>query len=332
MSEYTTQRIELAKSAAIEFCKAAYDRLSAWGAQAAVLLPNAVSGKLDALRARAPLIAAGLVVALALASGVLVLIGPYYTGRAMIQFNFVREEPATGAKVLSTATVDAMAVLDSAAPVIRSPATADAVVTRLGLDKDPKFAHGSLAWKVFSRVRWLLGFEVRMPSNHDLAEQQLMRRITITSDPRSYLISISVDAVDPESAARLANAVALEYLRGQLLQQVTESYAAAEREMSEISSIYGIRHPTYLNKQTKLESLRLRLRELRERDFDEAAASSVAGQSFVAAKNIMVPSGPNVFLVLGLTAGAALGLGILLTFQPWQRRQAHKSSRPGLRP
>jgi capsular polysaccharide biosynthesis protein len=274
----------------------------------------------DTLRilwARSPLIGAGLAAALALASLALVLVGPSYTARAMIQFNFIREEQATGARTVPTATVDAMAVVDSAPPIIRSHAIANAVVTRLGLDEDPAFARGSLSWRVFSSMRSLLGFEETVLSKHDLAEGQLIRRITVTIDPRSYLISISVTAADPKWAATLVNAVALEYLRGQLLQQVTDSFAAAERRMSEISSIYDFRHPAYQSEQAKLERLRIRLRALREEPFDQAVASGVTGQSFVAAQKVMIPSGPNILLVLGLTAVAELAVGTWLALQLW---------------
>jgi uncharacterized protein involved in exopolysaccharide biosynthesis len=339
MFENTTQRIKLAKSAAVP--KEVYDTLSALRAQSTAIVPKFVYDTLSALRAqrtaivpkfvydklgilwvRSPLIAAGLVAALALASIALVLIGPRYTGRAMIQFNFVREDATKDARIVPTASVDAIAVLNNAAPIIRSAVTASAVVTRLGLDKDPAFARGSLSWRAFSGIRSLLGFEAKVPSDHDLAEQQLMRLITVSSDPRSYLVSISVTAVDPEWAATLANAVTLEYLRAQLLQQVTESYAAAEREMSEISSTYGVRHPTYQSVQAKVENLRLRLRALREEPFDEAVAGRVIGQSFVAAQKVMIPSGPNILLVLGPTAVAELGVGIWLALRPWQRGQA----------
>jgi uncharacterized protein involved in exopolysaccharide biosynthesis len=278
-----------------------------------------VHDRLSTLWARSPLIAAGLVAALALASVALVLIGPSYTGRAIIKFNFVREESATGPRSLSTATVDAMAIVDSAAPIIRSHSTANAVVTRLGLDKDPDFARGSLSWRAFSNLRSLFGFEEEVPSNHDFAERRLIRQIAITSDPRSYLVTISVTAADPEWAANLANAVALEYLRGQLVQQVSESYVATERRIADLSSIYGSRHPAYQSEQRRLENLQLRLQALREEPFDETVASGVTGQSFVAAHKVMIPSGPNILLVLGLTAIAELGLGAWLALWPLQR-------------
>jgi uncharacterized protein involved in exopolysaccharide biosynthesis len=292
---------------------------------------------LNILWARAVPILWGLAVALALALIALVLIGPRYTGQATIQFNFVREEPATGSKLLPTATIDPIAVVDSAAPIVRSRATANAVVTRLGLDKDPVFARGSHLWRLFSGIRSLLGFKEAAISNHDLAEDQLMRQIAVTIDPRSYLMSISVTAADPDRAARLANAVALEYLRGQLQQQLTDAYAAAERQMVDLSAIYGIRHPAYQSEQLKLERLHSRLRELREEPFDEAAASRVAGQSFVAAQKVVVPSGPNILLVLGLTAIAELGIGAWLALQPWSNpwpnigwRNALRRIRPAL--
>jgi uncharacterized protein involved in exopolysaccharide biosynthesis len=286
-------------------------------------------GTLSTLLARSALILAGLVAALALVCVPLVLIGPSYTGRAMIKFNFVREEPSTGPRSLSTATVDAMAVVDSAARIIRSHATVNAVVTRLGLDKHPDFARGSLSWRAFAIIRSHFGFEEKVLSNQDLAEGQLIRRIAVTSDPRSYLLSISVTAGDPEWAARLANAVALEYLRGQLLQQVADSRAAAERRVSQLSSVYGIRHPAYQSELSNLEGLRLRLQALHAEPFDETLASGVIGQSFVAANEVMIPSGPNILLVLTLSALAELGLGTWLALR--SKRAAANPVRPSAR-
>src|SRR5882724_1584676 len=122
-----------------------------------------------------------LLVALSVASIALVLIGPRYSAEAMIQLNFIREEPATGAKTQSTATVDAVALIDSAARVIRSRATANAVVARLGLDKDPDFARESTLWRVLSGVRRALGLEGVTPTPRDLAANQLMRKVTVAN-------------------------------------------------------------------------------------------------------------------------------------------------------
>jgi capsular polysaccharide biosynthesis protein len=276
------------------------------------------------------LIAGILACAVMLASVALVLIGPSYTGEATIQLNFVRDEPASGAKSVPTASVDATALVDSAVRVIRSRATASAVVTKLALDEDPAFAHQALSWRVISRARSALGFQQAEPSKHDLAVQQLMRRMTVTNDIRSYLILVSVSAADPERAAQLTNAVVFEYLRGQLMQQLGEAYAAVERDVAELSSLYGQRHPAYLSGQAKREDLRRRLASLRQGTFDEAMAGRVTGQSFVAAQKVMVPSGPNILLVLGLTVVVALGLGIWLAWlgRPNKSRSNRLSSWP----
>ena len=267
------------------------------------------------------LIAVIMIAALSLASTALVLVGPRYTGEAIIQFNFTREEPTTGAKVQPIAVVDAIVLLDSAARVIRSRATAGAVVTWLGLENDPAFTRQSLPWRVLSRVRSSFGLKQAAPSDRDLAVSQLMQQITVTNDPRSYLISVAVTKADAELAARLANAVALEYLRAQLLQQMAEGFAAAEREVAELSSVYGVQHPRYVVGQAKLERLEARLSALREETSDEDVVKLVVGQSLLPAEKVMVPSGPNIVLILALTAGAALVAGIwLVLFLEGSRR------------
>ncbi len=253
-----------------------------------------------------------LLVALSLASIALVLIGPRYSAEAIIQLNFTREEPTAGTKIQPIASIDAVALVDGALRVIRSRATANAVVARLGLDKDPDFARGSNMWRVFSIVRQGFGLAAVEPSQRDLAVNELMRKITVTSETRSYLISVTTTAGDPEQAARLTNAVALEYLRGQMLQQLADTQAAAERELTQLSSVYGVRHPSYVLARTRLDTLQNRLAALRDGPPDDDAVRLVIGQSFVAAEKTLIPSGPRIILILGLTAGAALGVGIWL--------------------
>jgi uncharacterized protein involved in exopolysaccharide biosynthesis len=258
-----------------------------------------------------PLVAAVFGVALAALTVALVLIAPRYTGEAMIQLSFTRDEPVTGAKVQPTAAVDAAAVVDSAARIIRSRGTASAVVSALGLDKDPAYTRLSLPAQALSVV-WSV-FGLPAPAPRDLAVAHLMRQITVTNDPRSYLITVAVTASDPERAARLANWVASEYLRGRLLQQAIEAYSAAEREMTELSSVFGPRHPSYFNGRAKLERLKAELAAAREGEAAQHMVRFAAGQSLLPAETVMVPSGPNTMLLFALTILAALAVGILLS-------------------
>jgi capsular polysaccharide biosynthesis protein len=262
------------------------------------------------------LVAAILVAALALASIALVLVGPRYTGEAIIQLSFSREE-SSGAKSQPIVSMEAAAIVDSAARVIRSRATASAVVARLGLDKDPTFTQQSFSWRLLSSVRAALGMEQALPPrDHDLAVSALMQQVAVTNEPRSYLISVVVTTRDPERSARLANAVAFEYLRAQMLQRLTETYAAVEGEVAELSAVYGMHHPDpkYLDARAKLERLQARLSALRQGEPDEDVVNLVSSQrgQLLPAETVMVPSGPNIVLVLALTAGAALVLGAWL--------------------
>lgn len=269
-------------------------------------------GTLRTIWHRKWLIAAIVTAGLLFASIALVLIKPRYTAEATIQQNFVREELTTGTKVQPITAADAVALVDSAARVIRSRATASAVVARLGLDKDPDFTRESTLWRVLSGVRAALGLEVETPSPRDVAVSQLMRRVTVINEPRSYLISVAITTADPERSAQLANAVALEYLRGQMLQQLADAQAVVEREMAQLASVYGVRHPNFVLGRTKLENLQARLSALRDGSSAEDAVRFAIGQSFVAAERVMVPSGPNIILILGLAVGAALAVGISL--------------------
>jgi uncharacterized protein involved in exopolysaccharide biosynthesis len=266
---------------------------------------------------RKSLVAAILIAALVLASIALVLVGPRYTGEAIIQLSFSREESAGSAKSQPIVSMEAAAIVDGAARVIRSRATASAVVARLGLDKDPTYTRQSVSWRALSRVRSALGMEQALPPrDHDLAVSALMQQVSVTNEPRSYLISVVVTATDPERAARLANAVAFEYLRTQMLQRLTETYATVESEVAELSAVYGIHHPNpkYLDGRAKLERLQARLNALRQEAPDEDVVNLVSSErgQLLPAETVMVPSGPNIVLILALTAGAALVLGAWL--------------------
>lgn len=247
------------------------------------------------------------------------LIAPRYTGEAIINLDFTRNETATGDKVQSTASVDAAAIVTSAARIVRSRGTASEVVSVLRLDKDPAYSHQSLLGQALSAARSAFGMPALTP--HDVAVSHLMRQTTVTNDPRSYLITVAVTASDPERAARLANWIGSEYLRGRLRQQAIEAYAAAEREMSALSSVFGPRHPKYLSTLAKLENLKAELAAAREEVSveDQGAVVSkamiryAAGQSLLPAQAVMVPSGPNAILFFTLTTLFAVAVGILLS-------------------
>ncbi|WP_158226497.1 Wzz/FepE/Etk N-terminal domain-containing protein [Bradyrhizobium sp. UFLA03-84] len=255
---------------------------------------------------------------------------PRYTGEAIIQLDFVRNENMAGERLQSTAAVDATAVVDSSARIIRSRGTASAVVSALRLDQDPEYTRPSRLERALSHV-----WAHHTSTPRELAITRLMKQITVTNDPRSYLIAIAVTTSNPERAANLANWVASEYLRGRLRAQTTEAYAAAERELAGLSAVLGPRHPTYLSAQAKLE----RLKEVVEGAEKDVASDNqdgtpatdmvrfAAGQTLLPAEAVTIPSGPNGPLLFALTFLAALVLGGLLSLLA-ERRQRQRSARP----
>ncbi|KWV55979.1 hypothetical protein AS156_05045 [Bradyrhizobium macuxiense] len=268
-------------------------------------------------------------VAYAALSAALLVLPPRYTGEAIIKVDFVRNETVAGERVQSTAAVDAAAVVDSTARIIRSRATASAVVSALRLDNDPAYTSLSRPMRELYKVGRAIGLPEATP--RDLAVSRLMNQIAVTNDPRSYLITVAVTTSKPERAAQLANWVASEYLRGRMREQATEAYAVAEREVATLSSVYGPRHPNYLSGVAKLERLKTELDAARHGAIvtePEAVVTRdmvrfAAGQTLLPAEAVMIPSGPNAALLFVLTTLAALAVGILLALL------AEKRARPG---
>jgi uncharacterized protein involved in exopolysaccharide biosynthesis len=292
----------------------------------------AMHDNLRLLWRRKLLIALLMAFAVVLASIAVVLIGPRYTSEAVIQLNFSREESLADAKIQPIVSMDPVAVVDSAASIIRSRTTASAVVARLGLDKDPDFAHESALWHILSDLRNALGLVGAKPSPRDLAVNSLMREVTVTNEPHSYLISIAITGRDPERAATLANAVALEYLRGEAKKQMADKQAGLERELGQLASVYGVSHPDYVLKRAALEDLEARMDALRGGSLAADASEFVIGQSFIAAEKVTAPSGPNILLILGLTVGATfvVGIWLALLLRPAGRSEAAARRSPNV--
>jgi capsular polysaccharide biosynthesis protein len=257
------------------------------------------------------LIAASVVAGLVIAVVALTQMAPRYTSEALIQVN-LNLNPETATKNQSTVSVGTAEVVDSTARIIRSRTIADAVVTRLGLDRDPRFERRPILSVWLSAVRSALGLRQTALTPRDLAVDALMQQVRVTAEPRSYLISIAVTTGDPETAAKLANAVAVEYLRRQTLKDLVEARSVAEHDLTDASFVYGPRHPTYLRASTKLEQLDTRLAALRDASSTEDLIKLATGYSLIAAGKVMKPSGPNIPAILTLAILAGLSLGICL--------------------
>lgn len=260
---------------------------------------------------RAWLIAVCAVAGLSIGVAIVISMGPRYTSEALIAPNFGHGTGGSGAAGGAPISVDAANLVDSAARVINSRATADAIVSKLRLDLQPQFVHQSLLANVISALRPLFGLDRVAMSSHDLAVDAIMQAVNVTVEPRAYVISITARSARPEVAARLANAVAAEYVRGQVLREATDAWMAAQADLARLSTVYGIHHPTYIQASDRVGELKARVNELRSQPAAEVAQLGRA-YSFVPASAVTAPSGPAVGPIILCSLLVGLGFGLWL--------------------
>jgi uncharacterized protein involved in exopolysaccharide biosynthesis len=254
-------------------------------------------------------IGAFVIVALTLAGLYVSLLPRKYTAEALIRPQlFSREEGVT-----PLASIDGASVVASEVSLIRSRPMVHAVVKRLGLDSGLEFAapisQGS--WGI-EWVRAAILPETFVPSPLERAIISVGANLSVKSDTRSYLISISFTATSPETAASVANAFALEYLKVKTLQRLADVVTAANRELVHQSAVYGEKHPSMVRAEAALETARVNLQsavnqpEMSENDI-------VPGSGITLGEPSRTPSGPKGKMILGLAFVSALISGVGLT-------------------
>jgi uncharacterized protein involved in exopolysaccharide biosynthesis len=265
-----------------------------------------------------------LFVGFAIAVVTMISMSPRYTSEALLQVNFSRDEPNTTTKIQRIASMEAAAVVESALRILRSRALAGAVVSRLGLADDPEFAgRPSRLIRAIWSVRRMLGLSVAIPTAQDLATDRLAGALQVNIVPRSYVISIAISASDSQRAAQLANAVVLEYLRGQQIQHLVDMQRTLERDIADMSALYGAFHPRSMDAKERLQEMQRRIVDLRRVDTPEEAASSDTGE-FLSAEAVMMPTGPNLPLVFALVlALSLLACGCVIAFLELRAPAAH---------
>ena len=241
-----------------------------------------------------------IVVALAMATLSLRYLGPSYMSEAIIQLDFNRNGPEAGGR---NVTLEASALVDSAARILRARSTAEGVVNRLQLDQDSRFQTRSLPAQLLARFRAFLGISDLPPSPYERAVSAVMRQVQVTSDPRSYVIVISATSKNPEQAAELANAAAGQFLQEAALERTKAARAAADRELATIALTYGARHYKYIQAQHQLKQLQDRLDAMLNKT---APADPDLLQSLIPAHPIFEPSSPNIAIVFAIAIAGTL--------------------------
>ncbi|MGH1571181.1 hypothetical protein ACRAWG_11430 [Methylobacterium sp. P31] len=88
----------------------------------------------------------------------------------------------------------------------------------------------------------------------------------MSTEPRSYIITIAFTSTDPEKSARVVNTVAREYLRQQKQREVRSQRDEAQRDYDAVSKNFGTLHPANLAAAGRLAEADARLQSLERED------------------------------------------------------------------
>jgi hypothetical protein len=183
-----------------------------------------------------------------------------YSAESVIRFDFAAGSGANTPRV----SLDAVAVVDGEARIARSRVVAEHVVSRLRLFDDPAFAAppGFLS----QMLAFLDGHTQRMRSRSDKQNSErsepfdrAVARVTgassVDHDNKSYVIAIRAHWSDPQTAARLANTLAQEYLRERHIQSLIAAKARLSAELAQTGLRLGDKFPTYLAVKAQLDEI-----------------------------------------------------------------------------
>lgn len=150
-----------------------------------------------------------------LAAGVVMLRPARYPAEALVELQVGRASPTAAGQTSASVVVEAASIVLGEARIIRSRMVASRVVEKLDLADDAAFIGKGFLSRA---IGWLSGFFVHQSPEEEravrvaAAERALAAGLSVDADNRSYLISITFTAAQPELAARIANGVADEYL------------------------------------------------------------------------------------------------------------------------
>jgi uncharacterized protein involved in exopolysaccharide biosynthesis len=261
---------------------------------------------------RCRLLVATIVLAALMIGAIAVLVMPTrYTAEASVR-GVIAGLTADNSSSGSTGAInlDPLRVIETQTRQLDSSQLASRVVAQIGLERLGGAVSGSpsLLSEIFGIFR---NSSSATESPADLAAKSLLRNLTVTSDPRAYLITVRYTDKDPDLAVLLANAFVAEFLRSSKLQALSQERSTAQGTLSAQLTRYGEKHP-------KVAEAKLRLASIDQLVRDQLAAApeavlNAAGESVTAAR--AAPSGPRPALVIALSF--VLGLLISVAVALW---------------
>lgn len=275
---------------------------------------------LASLWRRKLLVLAGAAIAIVLGFITVLVMPARYTAEAYIRGGFdayyavTKEDDATRAGSIS---VDLVRVIETQSRWLQTQELARRVVEQLGLER--------LKPEVGERAN-ARGDKVGP------AAVRLIRRLSVTSDSRAYLITVRYTTGDPELAVLITNAFVAEVLRSTRVQTLFQQRAYIQAKLSNQLARFGEKHPKVAELRTQLATMNDSL----ERQTSESPESILQTAGENVTKAVAAPSSPHPLRVIGLfllfslliSTGVALWLERDSVSRAFFQRRAHLSYMP----
>lgn len=150
------------------------------------------------------------------------------------QGRIVSQDAFTGTVIIEAAEIA------SQVEIVKSEATARAVVQKLNLSEDPEIV-GGISWQaaIHDKLRAFMGYfrhddddsAKAGPSDDDLMRRTMasfLSRVSVTRVGQSYILEIGYSSTDPQKAALAANAIAEAYISTGLSERSSAAQSGAK--------------------------------------------------------------------------------------------------------
>ena len=216
-----------------------------------------------------------------------------YTAEAYIRGGFdasyavTKEDDTTRT---GSVNLDLMRVIETQSRWLQTQELARRVVQQLGLE----------------RLRPEVGETTNAREDQEgPAAVRLIRRLSVTSDPRAYLIEVQYTAGDPDLAVLITNAFVAEVLRSSRLQTLFQQRAYTQTILSSQLAKFGEKHPKVAELRAQLATMNDSLK--RQLSDTPETILQTAGENVTQA--IAAPSSPHPLRVVGLFLLVSLLIG-----------------------
>jgi len=271
---------------------------------------------------------AGAALAALLLATIFLLVGTkQYRADSSVRLDF----ESSGTAASSRVAVEAAAVIESEARMIRSRSVAEDVVARLKLADNPRFS--SRPGILTSVLQFLVqssasidesavaGGAPSVPRSPAFmrAVTTVMANTTVENDSKSYLITVAYRAGSASDAAMVANALVQEYLRERHVQSLLASMARLQSEQTQLALRLGEKHPTFQTAKTHLDEVKQRVHawETTSQTIQSVSLDKFSAEIAIPAQAPEAPTSPNPKIVYAIAflAGLLLVTAYLLIRQ-----------------